>query len=297
VDRRRPLLVNRWEVRTNAALEEAAERCGVRIYAKVRVADVFRIDHSGLTDEEYRYALQAHFDFVIVEGANSVPQFAIEFDERHHLTDPKTIRRDRLKAAICESLGLPLVRIGSEYLRRERRFTLIGYLVEVWQLQRSFDEAQQSGQIPFDEIFAPELVLTDSMFGPINFPYWLERPARLRIIEAERAGRSASHSPEEIITPWPWDGDGPDSVEFIEAWAVISLRPRGYVIGQAKLRNFKVFIPGLSARALAGNVAVADLGSRLDRVLKGELAPDTKEDLAGLRTRTVGWLSQGGVVS
>jgi hypothetical protein len=37
-DRRRPLLLNQGEQRTDAALAEAAERCGLRVVPKVRVA-------------------------------------------------------------------------------------------------------------------------------------------------------------------------------------------------------------------------------------------------------------------
>lgn len=298
MDRRRPLLLNQWEERTDAALAEAAERAGVHICAKVRLASALQLDRSGLTNDEFRYGLAAEFDFVVVDGSDALPQFAIEFDEPHHLTDPKTIRRDRMKGAICKRLGLPLVRIGSEYLRRERRFTLIGYLVEVWNLERGFTEAQEQGQVPWDEPFMPEVILADSLDLPlkVDFPYWLDRPARLAMVQAKREGKLLSQTPEELITPWP-PGDAPDRAEFVEAWALLELRPRGYVMGQAKLRNFEVFIPGVTARSLASNVAVADAGRQLKQVLNGDVAPATAEELAVLRARTKGWLSQGGAAS
>jgi hypothetical protein len=295
MDRRRPLLLNQWEIRTDAALAEAADRCGLRVCAKVRLASALKIDRSGLSGDQFRYALQAEFDFVIADGADSLPQFAVEFDETHHLTEPTTIRRDRLKAATCERFELPLVRIGSEYLQRERRFTLIGYLVEVWHLERTFEEAQQRGEIPWDEPFIPENVLAGSLEAEIDFPYWLDRPARLRMVEAERAGRLVSHTPEQITTPWP-ASDSTDRAEFIESWAVLAMRPRGYVMGQAKLRNCGVFVPGVSARSLAASVAVADAGRQLDRVLAGDAPPSAPGELAALRSRTTGWLSEGGVV-
>jgi hypothetical protein len=295
MDRRRPLLVNREEIATDAALEEAAERCGLRVHPKVRVASALEIDRSGLTDEEYGYALKSEFDFVIADGHNRLPHFAVEFDEPHHLTDPQTIDRDRLKAVVCDKLGIPLVRIGSEFLRRERRFTLIGYLVEVWHLERGFDQAQKEGWIPWDEPFIPENIIAESLDAKAEWPYWLDRPARLRMVEADRLGLLVSHVPEEITVPWP-NLNAPDEAEFIESWAVVGLAKGGYVMGQAKLRNFAIFIPGVGARGLASSVAVADAGRQLELVLSGDAPAADATDLAALRGRTVGWQSQGGRV-
>lgn len=101
------------------------------------------------------------------------------------------------------ALGLPLVRIDSAYLRRERRFTLIGYLVEACHLERAFDEAQARGAVFYDEPFIIENFLTDSLEGPIDWPYWLDRPARLAMVDAYRDGDLRSATPEEIITPYP----------------------------------------------------------------------------------------------
>ncbi|MGI8904067.1 MAG: hypothetical protein ACR2IP_10510 [Solirubrobacteraceae bacterium] len=98
------------------------------------------------------------------------------------------------------------------------------------------------------------------------------------------------------MTPWPAHRE-PDEAEFIEAWAVLELRSGGYVMGQAMLRNFKVFVPGVTARRLAADVAVADAGRKLERILAGGEPPSTAEDWAGLHSRTMGWHSQGGVVA
>jgi Protein of unknown function (DUF2726) len=291
MDRRRSLLLNAYEVATDAALEEAARRSGLRVLPKVRVASALEIDKSGLSKEEYSYALKSEFDFVIADGEHSVPQFAVEFDEPHHLSDPRTMHRDRLKAAVCERLGLPLVRIGSEFLRRERRFTLIGYLVEVWHLERAFAEAQSDGRIPWDEPFIPESILAESMESEVEWPYWLDRPARLEMFDAYGAGQLKFYVPEQLTTPWP-RGDAPDE-EFIESWAIIQLADGGYVMGQAKLGNFPVFIPGVTARGLASSVAVGDAGRQLQLVLAGTVPASDSDDLSALRERTAGWQSLG----
>jgi hypothetical protein len=220
------------------------------VFTKVRVADVLDLSGSGLTDEQFSYGLKSHFDFVVADEY-ARGQFAVEFDEPHHPTESNTIRRDRLKAEICDRFDFPLVRIGSSYLQRERRFTLIGYLVEVSQLERSFTEAHESGHIPWDEVFEPALVIADLKEGErpsLDFPYWLERPAPLRFVKAEGEGLVLSRVPDVMVTPWP-ARDKPDTAAFIEAWAVLELRAGGYVMGQAKLRNFKVLVYALNPRA------------------------------------------------
>jgi hypothetical protein len=291
MDRRRPLLLNAGEIATDEALAEAAHRSELTVLAKVRVASALDIDRSGLTDEEYGYALRSEFDFVVADGEQRLPQFAVEFDEPHHLTDPTTIARDRLKSSVCAKLGLPLVRIGSEFLKRERRFTLIGYLVEVWSLERAFTAGQEAGQIPWDEPFIPENVIAESLDASITWPYWLDLPARTKIGRAHLSGSVAQPTPEELTVPRPRAGE-PD-VEIVESWALVPLVGNGYVFGQARLRNFPVFISGVTARNLAASVAVADAGRQLDLVLSGEAPPASGDDLAVLRGRTTGWTSQG----
>jgi hypothetical protein len=293
---RKNLLFNEWEQKTDAALAEAAERCGVRVLLKVRVASALPVDGSGLSNEQFTYALRSEFDFVIADGDSGTPQFAVEFDEHHHLTDPKTIRRDRLKAQVCEHFDFPLVRIDSAYLRRQRRFTLIGYLLEAWSLERAFYDAQQRGSVPYDEPFIIENFLSDSVTGPIDFPYWLDRPARLEMVAARRAGKLRSQTPEEIITPYP-DGNPADDAEVVECWAVLELAAGGYVMGHARLRNFKVFISGVTPRSLAASVAVADAGRQLALVLSGDQPPFEASDLRALRARTAGWMTQAGHVA
>jgi hypothetical protein len=101
MDRRKPILVNIGEEATDTALQEAARQHGVRPHAKVRVADALDISRSGLSDDEYSYALKAHFDFVVASEEDRKPHFAVEFDGPYHDNDPKAIARDAMKDSIC----------------------------------------------------------------------------------------------------------------------------------------------------------------------------------------------------
>ena len=98
----RPLLVNGHEINTDKALERAAEASGYRIAPKVRVADVLLISGSGISNAEYTYALRSHFDWVVTEGDERKPEFAVEFDvsayELRPGLPPEGLPRDQLQA-------------------------------------------------------------------------------------------------------------------------------------------------------------------------------------------------------
>jgi hypothetical protein len=142
---------NKQEKRTREILDDIASKYEARIFAKMRVADTLIIENSGLTKDEYSYALKAHFDCVVV-NKDSIAEFAVEFDGLQHKSDPKSIHRDELKNNICRKLNLPLLRITSEYFEKIGRFpTILSWITELHFLQKLFYAAQDEGQIPQDE--------------------------------------------------------------------------------------------------------------------------------------------------
>jgi hypothetical protein len=56
--------------------QQVASAREVEVHAKLRVADAILIDRSGISNEEYDYALKAHFDVLMVR--NNLPILAIE---------------------------------------------------------------------------------------------------------------------------------------------------------------------------------------------------------------------------
>src|SRR4051812_16288171 len=77
-------LSNLGEQRVYDELKPVADRYGAEVYRKVRVADVIDTDAT-LPFELGRYALMAHFDFVVTDREHA-PQFAVEFDGSGHST-------------------------------------------------------------------------------------------------------------------------------------------------------------------------------------------------------------------
>lgn len=90
-------MLNGGEVRADQALREALDAHRLHLDVKVRAASILPIDNSGISDEDFSYALRSEFDFVVSNGPARAPEFVVEFDGARHLTDPETIARDRLK--------------------------------------------------------------------------------------------------------------------------------------------------------------------------------------------------------
>lgn len=185
-DRRKKLLVNEGEAITDAQLHALEADWNARICPKIRVADVMNIESSGLSDEQYRYALQAHFDFVVCD-TDTNPLFAVEFDGSSHQAKDAQ-RRDALKNQICKHFDFPLIRLDSRFHQEVDGFNLLEYVVDMFFLNQSFEEAQASGSISPFETFIPQCFMlpTPDMRGyRFNDPF---AKARLSIKQAQQAG-------------------------------------------------------------------------------------------------------------
>lgn len=144
-------ILNEPEEVTNKILNDVTSKYEASVHTKIRVADVLEIINSGLHDNEYKYALMAHFDFLVTDK-DHMPKFAVEFDGSQHKTDASAIRRDELKNNICRKFDLPLLRITSAYFEKIGRFpTILSWITELYFLQELFYNAQDEGQIPQDE--------------------------------------------------------------------------------------------------------------------------------------------------
>lgn len=147
----RKKIENNQEGKTRAILNDIAIKYEAEVFPKIRVADVLEITNSGLSNNEYSYALKAHFDYVVV-NKDSMPEFAVEFDGLQHKYDTSAIYKDELKNNICRKLELPLLRITSEYFEKIVNFpTILSWITELYFLQKIFYDAQDKGQIFLDE--------------------------------------------------------------------------------------------------------------------------------------------------
>ncbi len=184
-------LLNSYEEVTYDRLRAVCEPVGAHVFPKVRVADVFGIQNSGLTDRCFSYALKSHFDFLVTDSDYG-PLFSVEFDGPIHQASEDQISRDQLKDMLCEHFHHSLLRINCRYLSEEfRGFDLLTYFVDVWFLEQAFYDAQEKGLVPYDEPFDACFIYSNGEAGARRWPYWLSLDVQVAIQKLYDAGRVA----------------------------------------------------------------------------------------------------------
>jgi hypothetical protein len=178
-------LHNRPEQVVHQRLQTVCSQNDAHVYPKIRTADVLSIDNAGLSDTEYRYTLQSHFDFVAFDHS-LWPLFAVEFDGPSHAGHKQRLR-DAIKNRLCAAFELPLLRINANYITRQyRNRDLLTWIVDVWFLQRAFDDAQDRGLIPQEEGFASRFLSVEG--SDESWPWWLSLPVYEEIERLHKAG-------------------------------------------------------------------------------------------------------------
>jgi hypothetical protein len=101
-----------------------------------------------------------------------------------------------MKDSIADRLGLPVIRIGTDFLHTVGRFKLLGWLIDLWFLQRAYDEAQNPGEIPFDDEFTYTSFYdlpSDGRLGPPAYDFTFD--AKMAIRQARKRGLRRLSSP------------------------------------------------------------------------------------------------------
>ena len=173
-------LVNRDEETALRELDDIGTEFDYRIHPKVRGADVLAVDAGRVRPDLLSFALKAHFDFTAYDG-NHDPVFAVEFDGRfHQLADQRA--RDAKKDELCAIFDFPLLRINSNHLLRQyNKRSLLRWIISAWELQKAFDEGQQSGAIPLDEDFDPIWIHHQGATIEEVHPHWISLRGRLHM--------------------------------------------------------------------------------------------------------------------
>lgn len=268
------LLVNKYEIFINEELKKVAYKYDAEVHTKVRIADIEKIENSGITGDEYSYALKAHFDFVVTIGRYLSPEFVIEFDEESHRKYEKSIRNDKLKNSICKKLRIPIFRITTDFFQEigelqkfNRRSimagkfdSLVGWLVEIWFLEKAFCEAQNNGVVPLDEPFC-----WFSFIGQDPFAQ-----SRLYLHNLYKQKLCITYLPKTI--------KGHDIDEF--AWAtlvILPLKNGRYIFGFAECKSIN--FPAISAYDLCEELAIMNIVNNILKYEKSELIGVTKQEI------------------
>jgi hypothetical protein len=156
-------------------LQNIAADNGMRVFVKPRLSDVIQKDNTRLTDRQFAFYTRSHCDFVLT-NAQARPLMIVEYDGPLHQLDSKQQERDEIKNELCREAEIGLLRINDRYVSKlYRGMSLLRWIVEVIELEKAFYEAQENGQIPWDEPFDPAFLEPVGSGG--GFPYWLSASA------------------------------------------------------------------------------------------------------------------------
>lgn len=103
-------------IRTIAQLKSTHQK--FNFLPKTKVSDILNLMKIKEKDRElFRYALKAHFDFVLLDYMNR-PLLVVEVCGYEHLTDPTTMANDLKKVKICIEHNMKIIPIFNQDVRR-----------------------------------------------------------------------------------------------------------------------------------------------------------------------------------
>lgn len=253
-------LLNLPESVTDQRLREVCEDFDAKVYAKVRVADVLPIEHSGIDNDHYRYALQAHFDFV-VSDSDDQPLFSVEFDGSSH-SSPVVERRDRIKNSLCNRFSLPLLRINRKYLTPAfSNWDLLRWFCTVFFVKKLWDEDVAEGRIPpEDSFFDPMFVSVRTKSGMRSLG--LEKHARAEFGRLFRLGSIPFHVPNWITA------NGSDQTLRAISWIKTSDHQGAFVETAMQHQNLDSWVQF----AIRG-IVLSQLKERVSAIASGDESP------------------------
>jgi hypothetical protein len=277
-------ILNRSEAATDVALRAAADKHGARVFAKVRLADVFELSAADLPGSHRSYALRSHFDFVVTCRHNN-PLFGVEFDGPRHITDETVMRRDAMKGLICKRFRFPLLRVDAGFLHKIGPTTLLTWFIDLWFMCQWWCLAQERGEVPEDEGFPITTFFEQHPDGSADPLHEMYIGALQRILEAHRTGICRKWAPEDV---WRFD----EQVDrYAVTYSLLELTAGGFLLGSA--RCLVTGFGPVRSWEIALVLATADLGEKLRRYQQGRLTPRSPDQLAELRAETADWMRSG----
>lgn len=248
-------LLNISEERVDQLLDEWASEHGYRILIKTRLRDVIDADHLSLTQREKNYLWTSHIDFVILDKQTKFPTLAVEYDGPSH-SSPEQMERDRIKNRICKECNLPLLRIDSNYARREGRWVILKYILWAHEMGKAFHEAQNKGYIPLDEVFYHGTIVDRVEDGEVKFT-GLDTPAIEKLSKFRKKYGALWQASWWRTTP-----------THVEAQQLLAMPNDLYLAAKCRVRDFA--IEGISAIDVAEELATVELAWLSDRYAHGE---------------------------
>ncbi|MEU8216869.1 DUF2726 domain-containing protein [Micromonospora taraxaci] len=237
-------------------------RAGQRIQTNRRLSDLVQGRPPGVTGSQWSSASRASFDFVVRAADTGRAVVAVEIGPVASAGSAEQ-RVERLKDAVSEAVGLPVLRIGSPTLRAaEHGRRLVEYVIDARAyaaggagLATSDDEPAPTG---FRDILGR---LPDGRTGAVNDLGALTRAAA---VEAYVARRVADPIVRGLHVRW---ADGP-----AQGWSWVQVRPDACLVERVSVTEHR-FSCGIDPGRLAEDLATVAVGERLRDSAVSELVP------------------------
>ncbi|MEE6263979.1 PDDEXK family nuclease [Plantactinospora sonchi] len=208
----------------------------------------------GITANQWNSASRGVFDFVVSDPGGRVAPFAVEFVDPDTRT-AQSQRGERMKLAVCEAVGLELVRIESPTLRpgpRARR--IVEYLIDACAFHAvTGDPADPDDLAPAAPLNYRDIVgrLPDGRSGHVND---LGAVAKTAAVDAYVNRELVDPILRSLHLDWK---DGP-----AEGWAWLHVRPGEYLFERVRIWQHR-FSSGIEPGRLAEDLATMTVGERL----------------------------------
>jgi hypothetical protein len=119
---------NASEQQTDEVLRSSFAVTGYRIFARLPLAKIIQREYGETLSKKDRNFLEtSELDFVVA-NADTIPEFAVEFDGPHHQLVDKQIEPDARKNKLCDLAKLPLLRITDTELEKFDKYTILEFI-------------------------------------------------------------------------------------------------------------------------------------------------------------------------
>lgn len=233
---------------------ETFERAGCLVQPDVKLSEIVQRRPPGITGHQWSTATRARFDFVVCDAGTYAPLFAVAFADPTRRT-PEARRSDRMTDAVCEAVGLELLRIESSALRPDphgRR--IVAYVIDA----RAFadaapDQEHTAGLAPDEPLSYRDIIgrLPDGRSGFVND---LSAVARAAAVDAYASRQLADPIIRGLRVSWK---NGP-----AEGWGWLEVRDGLCIFERTRIWQRR-FSCGIAASRLAEDLAAAAVGERL----------------------------------
>ena len=236
---------------------ESFERGGCLVRPEVKLGEIVQRRPPGVTGHQWNTATRTPFDFVVCDGGTYAPLFAVEFADPG-LPTSETRRSRRMTDAVCEAVGLELLRVESSTLgagRQSRR--IVEYVIDARVFtDATADPEETAGQpLGYRDIIGR---LPDGRSGFVND---LGAVARVTAVDAYASRQVADPIIRGLHVSWK---NGP-----AEGWAWLEVRDGLCIFERTRIWQHR-FSCGVAPDRLAEDFAVAAVGEQLRLLELGE---------------------------